>query len=64
MFAIGDSIFEWFCQGARYNAKKQIGGCLRIFFVHGNLKIASSPWCMEKQRQSTLGGQYCKCHLG
>jgi hypothetical protein len=30
------------------NAKKQIGGCLRTFVVHGKLKIANSPWCMAK----------------
>jgi hypothetical protein len=25
------------------NAKKQIGGCLRIVFVHGKLKTTNSP---------------------
>jgi hypothetical protein len=30
------------------NAKKQIGGCLTIFFVHGKLKTANSLWCMAK----------------
>jgi hypothetical protein len=29
-------------------AKKQIGGCLRTFFVHGKLKTTNSPWCMAK----------------
>ncbi len=30
------------------NAKKQIGGCLRTFFVHNKLKTANFPQCMAK----------------
>jgi hypothetical protein len=31
------------------NAKKQIGGCFRPFFVHSKLKTTNFPWCMAKR---------------
>jgi len=37
------------------NAKKQIGGCLKTFFVHGKLKITN--WCKAKRHQKLLVGK-------